>query len=109
MTGGYYKNLTIHDSIPIHMLNRKGIIFLQDFIAPFYVFMQTTYHLEFLKIKDFLSDSGVTFKSSAMVKRFNRKTKELNFEFEIESNRIKRFVVMDGNASIEAEEQPTEV
>ena len=108
VTGGYYKNLTIHDSIPIHMLNRKGIIFLQDFIAPFYVFMKTTYHLEFLKLKDYLSDSSVTFISSAIVKHFDRKTKELNFEFEIESNRIKRFVVIDGNNTIEAEELHTE-
>ena len=107
VAGGFYKNLIIEDAIPVHVLNNKGLVFIQDFISPFYIFMKTRFNLEFTKRKSFISDSSITFVSSAIVTYGKKVTKELNFEFEIESNKIKRFVIFDGNKTIEAREEQT--
>jgi len=39
VAGGFYKGMKITDTFPIHMLNNKGLIFLQDFISPFCIFL----------------------------------------------------------------------
>ncbi len=106
---GFYKGLKINDVYPIHLLNNRGLIFLQDFIAPFYLFIKSEYDLEYLKIKDNLTDSNIFFKSKATVKHGSKKTRELNFEFEIESNRIKKLVVTAGEKIMEAREVSTEL
>ena len=106
---GFYKGLKINDVYPIHLLNNRGLIFLQDFIAPFYLFIKSEFDLEYLKIKDNLTDSNILFKSKATVKHGSKKTRELNFEFEIESNRIKKMVVIAGEKIIEAREVSTEL
>ncbi|OQX78494.1 MAG: hypothetical protein B6D61_05330 [Bacteroidetes bacterium 4484_249] len=104
---GFYKNLKISDMFPVHILNKRGLVFLQDFVAPFYMFMKSEFNLEYIKLKDNLTDSNILFLSNVLVKHGKKITKELNFEFEIESNRIKRFVVIDGKRSIEAREVST--
>ena len=105
---GFYKNLQITDTYPIHLLNKRALIFLQDFIAPFYMFIKSEYEMEFTRLKDNLTDSTIQFISSSKVKLGNNISRELNFEFEIESNRIKKFVVIDENKTIEATEVSTE-
>ncbi len=104
---GFYKSLKIEDNYPIHALNNRGLIFFQDFIAPFYMFMKSEYTMEYKGLKDNLTDSKINLVSNASVKYGKRKTRQLNFEIEIESNRFKRFVVNDGNKHLEANEITT--
>ncbi len=106
---GFYKGLVIKDVYPIHLLNNRGLIFLQDFLAPFFVFIKSEYQMEYIKIKDNLTDSNILFMSKAIVKHGGKKTREINFEFEIESNRIKKMIVIDGEKVIEAREVSTEL
>jgi urea transporter len=106
---GFYKGLKINDIYPIHLLNNRGLIFLQDFIAPFYLFIKSEFSIEYVKIKDNLTDSNILFISKAIVKHGGKKTRELNFEFEIEFNRIKKLVVIAGEKIIEAREISTEL
>ncbi|MEZ5195813.1 MAG: M23 family metallopeptidase, partial [Bacteroidales bacterium] len=107
VTGGFYKGLKINDHYPIHLLNNQGLIFLQDFIAPFYLFVKSKFELQFLKMKDNLNDSVIVFRSEATVEHANKTTRKVTFEFEIESNRIKGMTVADGNKSLEAREIQT--
>ncbi|MCF8368311.1 MAG: urea transporter [Bacteroidales bacterium] len=107
VTGGFYKNLVINDKLPVHVLNKRGLIFLQDFIAPFYIFINNHFRLEFLKRKSSITDSSISFASSVAVKNGNNLNRQLNFEFEIESKHIKRFTVIDGNRKINATEEST--
>jgi urea transporter len=104
---GFYKGLTISDSYPLHILGNRSLMFIQDFAAPFFMFIRSEYLLEFTKHKDNLSDSEISFKSSAVVKYVKKVTRKVNFEFEIGSNRIKSFVVIDGNRILEAHELST--
>ena len=104
---GYYKGLKITDSYPIHLLNRKLLIFFQDFIAPFYLFIRSEFKMEFTRYQDNLTEINIKFISSAKVKHGKKVRRELNFEFEIASNKIKRFVILKGNKIVEAQEIKT--
>ena len=105
--GGYYKGLKIQDNYPIHLLNNKGLIFLQDFIAPFYLFVKSKFELEFLKMKNDLDESTILFNSKARVENGTKATRNLSFEFEIKSNRIEKMYVRDGGTKIVAREIQT--
>ncbi|MCB0804855.1 MAG: urea transporter [Bacteroidales bacterium] len=105
---GFYKNIHISDQFPVHLLNRKQFIFLQDFIAPFFMFMKSEYGMEFMKMKDSITDSHVFFQSNAKVKVGNQVTRRIDFEFEIESKKIKKFVIHENNRRTEATEIATE-
>ena len=96
---GFYKGIKVTDSYPLHLLIKKRYLFWQDFIAPFYLFMKAEYDMEYEKMKDNISDSHITFNSSARVIRGRKVIRELNFGFEIESNRIKQFVIVKENGS----------
>jgi len=106
---GFYKGLKITDHYPIHMLNNKGLVFIQDFIAPFYLFVKSRFELEYLKMNDQLTDSHISFQSNSSVIHGNKRTRDIKFQFEIESNRIKKFTVVDGDKIIEAKEVQTVV
>jgi len=104
---GFYKGLKITDNYPIHMLNNKGLVFFQDFIAPFYLFVKSRFELEYKTMNDKLTDSHIFFQSNSIVKHGSKKTRDIKFQFEVESNRIKKFTIIDGDKKIEANEEQT--
>jgi urea transporter len=101
---GYYKNLRITDTYPIHILNNRGLMFLQDFVAPFYIFMKSEYTIDYIKMEDNLSDSIISLHSEAIFRRGISTKRKLNFELTIESNRISRFEIQDRNKMIQVRE-----
>jgi len=107
VSNGFYKNMKISDTFPINTFSGKGLVLLQDIIAPFYLFIKVEYSLEFIRLKDYLSESNILFISSATLKYGEKAKRKINYEFEIESNRIKKFAVVDGNKTIEAREVST--
>ena len=80
---------------------------IQDFIAPFYLFVKSRYELENIRMNDNLTDSLILFKTTSTVIHGNKKIREINFQFEIESNRIKKLTIIDGDKTIEANEVQT--
>jgi len=63
--------------------------------------------MEYTKMTDHLTDSHILFKATSTVLHGSKKTREIIFEFEIESNRIKKLSVVDGDKTIEANEIQT--
>jgi hypothetical protein len=106
---GFYKGLKIKDIYPVHMLTKRGIVFLQDFVAPFYVYIKSHYEMEYIKIADKLTDSLIEMHSRTTVFFGTKQIRALNFQLEIESNRIKKFVIKNGKQIIEATELSTSI
>ncbi len=99
---GFYKGLTVKDVFPIHVLNKKSWIFLQDFIAPFFIFMKSEYKMEYIKIKKDFTDSFIELGSTARVKRYKTITREVRFRMEIEAKQIQKFEFTEGDKVIVA-------
>ncbi len=58
---GYYKSVVVEDALPISEISFIRI--LQDFIAPFVVFIKPQYKMEYISKKQFLDDSEILLKS----------------------------------------------
>jgi urea transporter/murein DD-endopeptidase MepM/ murein hydrolase activator NlpD len=99
---GYYQDLRITDSYPLNALNHRGIILLQDFVAPFFLFMRPSYTMDYVKLKDDFTQVKILLSSNTRVRIGNRVTRSLDFEFEIDRNGIERFSINEKNRRITA-------
>lgn len=104
---GFAEKLQIHDSLPATEF-RKGILtFIQDFIAPFYIFLRADFLMEYLKFEDDFTSSSIRFGSVAKMKFFNTLMYNYNFEFFVNNGRIERFEVKTKKIHIRAQEIKT--
>ncbi len=62
---GYYKNLIIEDKLPLTLINNKILLFLQDFVAPFKVFLNSNFILKFIRKSEDFSKSDIEIESKA--------------------------------------------
>lgn len=90
---GLYPKLTIKDYFPINQIYNPFILFFQDFMAPFYIFLKAEYQFEFEKIEDDFTGSEIIVKSK-VVQKYLTKVKEIaNFQFNIDEKGIKYFII----------------
>ena len=99
---GFYKGLIVNDRYPLNTVNNNLITIIQDFIAPFYIFIKSDYTLEYIKMDDNFSESSVFLKSKIEIIICNKLTKEQSFEIYIKDKSIEKFVIIDKNKKIEA-------
>ncbi|MBI5217777.1 MAG: urea transporter [Bacteroidia bacterium] len=99
---GYYKNLKMTDIYPIHLLVNKAGLFLQDFIAPFYIFIKACYTLEYSTVDNDLSPSLITLKSQAETLLFSKRISLVEFNINISEKGISKFIIKNKNKEIEA-------
>ncbi|MBK7173964.1 MAG: hypothetical protein IPH84_12175 [Bacteroidales bacterium] len=75
---------------------------LQDFVAPFHLFVHSEYIMEYISMEDELGQTGITLQSS-MLERTSLKTRELaEFSFFVDHERIERFVLKQDGRVITA-------
>ena len=97
---GAYKNMTIEDHYPLSALNNPILIWLQDFLAPFYIFLDTKFTLSFESINETLSGSEIKFLSNAQVSSGKKINKKICFEFLIKNNTIDSFTIFEKDKHI---------
>jgi urea transporter len=101
---GFYKNLQIHDTYPLAVFKNRFMLFWQDFMAPFHFFMKASYTMKYVKIEDDLSSSFISLASEADMRMSKRELQKIQFNIEIDGDRISRFEVNEGSSSFFATE-----
>lgn len=96
----FYKDLKINDLYPLNNTGNNLVLILQDFIAPFYIFMKSKYQLNYVSKKDDFINSDIKLQSKTEIKIGKFITKELHFETHIIDNLINTFVVKQGNKKV---------
>ena len=99
---GFYKKLVVDDSIAINHVYTKPGLLVQDFIAPFYIFLKADFNLEYKEKDDEISPTLLTFNSSATKSFFGYKTKGINFEIKVSKEGIKNITVFLKSKTIRA-------
>lgn len=94
---GFYKDLEIKDKYPVSDLNNKYLLVLQDFIAPFYMFMKSVYNLNYISKSDDLSSSTIKLKSFTDIKVFGKSTRNIEFDILISRDKIEKISITDKN------------
>ncbi|MBN1159505.1 MAG: urea transporter [Bacteroidales bacterium] len=62
---GFYQDLEIRDDYPLNAVQRKWILWIQDLLAPFHVFMRSRFAINCYHIDDPLSPSKIRLLSSS--------------------------------------------
>jgi len=96
---GYYQDIVLKDQFPINLIFRRIILFFQDFLAPFRMFLLSSYRIEYSYIDNEISPSGIVLKSSATNSVFGRKIRNINASIKIDVQGIQRFDVDTGKKS----------
>lgn len=104
----FYKNLKIKDFYPLNNTANNIMLVLQDFIAPFYIFMKSEYQLNYVSKKDDFTNSDIILESKAEIKIGKMITKEVSFETQIVDNIINSFIIQQGKKKIIVKRQITD-
>lgn len=101
---GFYNKLEVKDSYPLNAFKNGITQFLQDFIAPFHIFMNAAYELKYLKLEDNFTTSNISTASSTQLRSAKRTMKAIDFRLLISNGRIENFEAAGKNISIIAKE-----
>ncbi len=85
MIFGYYKGIEVNDFLPATISNAKILMFWQDFIAPFYIFIRPVFKIRYLSRKQFFDDSELELKSEYNDIIFNKSIGNITAEFKYSS------------------------
>lgn len=99
---GFYRGLKINDQFPINILSKGILKYLQDFIAPFYLFTKSKYELQYLKSSDNFSTPEMFLHSEVNLEVPFRPVNKLSFDFFLKGDAIEHFIIKDN------EKEPSE-
>ena len=77
------KELIITDQLPLSVITGSWLRWLQDWMAPFYLFLHYAFALEFLNTDDTLDPSVYMLKTSTKQSVFHKNIQETEFQVEI--------------------------
>lgn len=99
---GFYKGIQIKDSFPLHILFSKAGLLIQDFMAPFFMFLRAKYEMNYTYIDDELTPSEIRLHSKTTSYFFAQKVNESQFEFVIQQGGIQSFQIRKDKLIIDA-------
>ena len=99
---GYYKDIELEDTFPVNTLNSGLLILLQDFVAPFFMFLKTKYRMKYVSKTEDLSDSSIELQSQVDICVGGVSLKRFTFAVSVQKDRIASFTVTHNNKTVTA-------
>jgi urea transporter len=99
---GFYPGLLLRDKFPLNLIYKHPLLSLQDFIAPFWKFLQSEYIVRYDFIDNEISPSKIVLKSEARNKTFGQITGKYFFVIELDNNGLRQFSAEGKGLSITA-------
>jgi len=96
----YFQNMKIEDNLPVETFNNSLTKTLQDFVAPFYIFLKASYRANYIYADNALSPEIIKINSEAIIGKNKRK---INFELELKNNKLNKFIIKEKDQCITAE------
>ncbi len=103
MQQGFYKGLSVEDQYPANLLFSKLLLFFQDLVAPFYVFLKSAYRVKYAWADNPVNPGMIRLESEAVCFVLGRETKKRRFMLLIDKDGIRELRVTGGNTKIVAE------
>jgi len=97
---GYYQDIKINDVMSIDLMFGKISLFFQDFVAPFFIYLQTKYKLQYKNIDNTLSPSEIGLKSSVSNFLFGKTISNIDFNINLFKNKSSKFEVINKERKI---------
>jgi urea transporter len=93
---GYYDQLEVKDILPIDGFFTGFAKVIQDFVAPFGIYLKTQYSAKFMEIDDQLSPTKIKISSSAQIKIGNSVRRKIDFDFVIHHSKNFTMTINEG-------------
>jgi len=90
---GFYPGIKITDQIPQDKIFDKVNLIIQDFIAPFYLYLSGEFQLIYQSVNDDFSPSEINLQSNIRLNRFSKTIKQITIKSNINSKGIANFTV----------------
>ncbi|MEN9522037.1 MAG: hypothetical protein RL065_414 [Bacteroidota bacterium] len=97
---GYYEDIMVEDVLPIENMYHGGIKILQDFLAPFKLFLKPTFQQKFISIDDLHFPKQIILQTKVQVKMGTKILRTTDFIIEIGQNGIERFTTQHQQKTI---------
>jgi hypothetical protein len=103
---GFSRGLQIRDEFPVYTIRQGLKKVLQDFIAPFYIFIRSEYRMVYASMGDELGQTDITLKSGVVEKTASSETTTAEFTFKVSNDQIEQFSVVRKGMTIVADRVP---
>lgn len=90
---GYYKDLRIRDIFPPTVLRKSPVLLLQDFVAPFAIFIEPKYEMIFKDLQEDIAGNTITIETTVSSNLPSYIFKEIKSTMIIDIEGIKRLTV----------------
>ena len=100
---GYYQGMKIEDRLPISNFYSGVSKVIQDFIAPFYIYLKADYKMTFSKIDDIMNPGQIEIRSSVTAKAGETVSRAIDFVLVVKENKISSFTIREEDKTITAE------
>ncbi len=84
----FHDGLSIDDELPLNRMFSFPILFLQDFFAPFFLFLKSAYRSKLISSDPPVNPAKLIFKNTITRKIFGYEFSEMNFQTEVTSEKI---------------------
>ncbi|MCK9421613.1 MAG: urea transporter [Bacteroidales bacterium] len=98
---GYYPNLLVKDTFAINTFNNRALGLLQDFAAPFFLFIKSEYSLNYLGMDDELRQTGIRLKSVSSASIGGHEVKRMECEMFIGLHGLEQFIIHENEKTTE--------
>jgi len=98
---GYYPNLLVKDVFPIHTFSNPFMEIIQDFTAPFFLFIRSEYSLHYLGMDDELMQTGIHLRSMATASIGGREVKRMECLMHVGPHGLEQFVIKENDRTTE--------
>lgn len=95
---GCYPSIVVSDDVPLIHRSSRWLQWLQDFVAPFYLFTKADFHSQVRKMDNPHNPSEVTLHSEVSARAFGQKFGQLSFETRLKDGKISEFTIQHPNS-----------
>ena len=98
---GYYPGLLVKDRYPIYTFSNRFLGIVQDFVAPFFLFISSEYSMSYTGMEDEVMQTGIRLKSLALARVGGREVKRMECELFIGAHGLETFVIKENDRTTE--------
>lgn len=99
---GLYPKLEINDYYPVNKLFSNSLLLkLQDFIAPFYIFLEAKYKMVYEKVVEDFTETSIHLQSTAIVKTPSGEKEKVKYKTVIDDKGIDKIWIHKGKTTKE--------
>jgi len=99
---GYYQDMNVDDTPALNIVYSKTALLLQDFIAPFFIFLKSKFRIIYSNIDDVLHTNQITLNSEIENYFFKFKTATQKFSITVKRDGIEKIEATFNNKKITA-------